>query len=59
MKFYLVCIVFRLGFRVIVLGDSMDVVDVCFVYEIVVGKEIYIIKKICVLCVCYKNFGLL
>lgn len=52
MKFYLVCTVPRLGFRMTALGDSMDVADACFAYETAVGKEIYIIKKICALCVC-------
>lgn len=52
MKFYLVCTVPRLGFRVTALGDSVDVADACFAYETAVGKEIYIIKKICAVCVC-------
>lgn len=55
MKFYLVCTVPRLGFRMTALGDSMDVADACFAYETAVGKEIYIIKKICALCVCDKK----
>lgn len=58
MKFYLVCTVPRLGFRMTALGDSMDVADACFAYETAVGKEIYIIKKICALCVCDKKPGL-
>lgn len=48
MKFYLVCAVPRFSFRVTALGDGADVADACFAYETVVGKEIYIIKKICV-----------
>lgn len=52
MKFYLVCTVPRLGFRTTVLGDSIDVADACFAYETAVGKEIYIIKKTCGVCVC-------
>lgn len=50
MKFYLVCTVPRLGFRMTALGDSMDVADACFAYETAIEEEkkkIYIIKKIC------------
>lgn len=50
MKFYLVCTVPRLGFRMTALGDSMDVADACFAYETAIEggkKKIYIIKKIC------------
>lgn len=52
MKFYLVCTVPRLGFRMTALGDSMDVADACFAYETAIGrkKKIYIIKKICAVC---------
>lgn len=48
MKFYLVCTVLRLGFRMTALGDSIAMTDACFAYETAVGEEkIYIIKKIC------------
>lgn len=51
MKFYLVCTVPRLGFRMTALGDSMDVADACFAYETAIEKKkIYIIKKICAVC---------
>lgn len=56
MKFYLVCTVPRLGFRMTALGDSMDVGDACFAYETAVEKKIYIIKKICAVCMA-KNPG--
>lgn len=39
MKFYLVCTVPRLGFRMTALGDSMDVADACFAYETAIEKK--------------------
>lgn len=39
MKFYLVCTVPRLGFRMTALGDSMDVADACFAYETAIEEE--------------------
>lgn len=39
MKFYLVCTVPRLGFRMTALGDSMDVADACFAYETAIGRK--------------------
>lgn len=39
MKFYLVCTVLRLGFRMTALGDSMDVADACFAYETAIGGK--------------------
>lgn len=53
MKFYLVCTVPRLGFRMTALGDSMDVADACFAYETAVEKNLHNQKNLC--CVYGKN----
>lgn len=49
MKFYLVCTVPRLGFRMTALGDSMDVADACFAYETAIGekKNLHNQKNLC------------
>lgn len=48
MKFYLVCTVPRLGFRMTALGDSMDMADACFAYETAVGgKNLHNQKNLC------------
>lgn len=54
MKFYLVCTVPRLGFRMTALGDSMDVADACFAYETAIEKKnLHNQKNLC--CVYGKN----